>query len=106
MIGKSKFRGTLNSSIDETHIFGFSKNSLNGDSWNVARCINGDPNIKTDREFQEDSDLGKSILYKSKLQNLHPKEYDPSRIYGIPSIRTDLKKKSFSSVTDMTVKFL
>jgi len=103
MIGKTKFKGTLNSSINENNTFGFNK--VSGSDWDVAKCLHGDPNEKTEKHLEPDPDLGKSFLYKSKLQNLHPKTPDPNRTYGVPSIRFDLKKNitNLNSVTNYTV---
>ena len=103
MVGRSKFKGTLHQSIGDNHSFGYAKNALNGEKWNVAKCIHGDPEVKNEKDFKADPDLGKSLLHKSKLHNIIPKEPNASRTFGIPSIRTDLKKRPLSSVTDLAV---
>lgn len=99
LVGQSKFRGTLHPSIDENFVFGAFKSS---DEWNAAKCIYGDPEEKTQRYLEVDSDLGKSLHQRTKLKNLHPKEYDGKRTFGIPSIRYDLKKTK-SSICDNIV---
>jgi len=101
LIGKSKYRGTINPDIEEDHVFG--KPSIKGgDLWNIGRCINGDTNNPL--LLEEDKDLGRSISYKSKLPTIKPKEYDPNKIFGLPSIRYDLTKKKNPSVQDIKVK--
>jgi hypothetical protein len=99
IVGKGKFRGSLHPSIDENFIFGAYKSS---NAWNAAKCIYGDPEEKTQRYFDQESDLGKSLHYRSKLKNLRPKEYDGQRTFGVPSIRYDLKKTR-SSICDNIV---
>ena len=50
-----------------------------------------------------DPDLGKNVLYRSKLKSLEPmKNVDGTRAFGVPSIRHDLIKKTVS-VSDQTV---
>ncbi len=103
MVGRSKFRGTLPPTVEETHIFG-NKNVLGG-TWNVAKCMHGDPEQKTESHLQPDPDLGKSVLYRSKLQNLQPKENEIDKTFGVPSIRYDLKReKDKLSICDLTVR--
>lgn len=99
MLGISKFGGALSSNIPLDHTFG--KKSELGDAWNVGRCINGDGSTVTSQSMQVDPDLGRDRRYASKLQNMKPIERDPNKIYGIPSIRSDLKKKNFVSVCDL-----
>ncbi len=100
IVGRGKFRGTLHPSIDENFVFGAYKS---GDQWNAAKCIHGDPEDKTQRYFDHDADLGKTLHYRTKLTNLKPKEYDGQRTFGVPSIRYDLKKTR-SSISDHIVK--
>jgi hypothetical protein len=105
MVGRSKFKGTLHPSIDENHSFGV--NSVLGGNWNVAKCIYGDPDEKTYKHLEPDVDLGKTLTYRSKLQNVQPKEVDPEKSFGVPSIRHDLKRnKERISVCDFTVKII
>ena len=100
MVGRSKFKGTLHSGIEEGHIFG-TKNMLEG-NWNVAKCIHGDSDQKTEMHLQPDPDLGRSVLHRAKLQNLQPKETEINKTFGVPSIRHDLKKNQIS-ICDLTV---
>lgn len=101
MIGKSKFRGTLHQNIDDSHVFGVK--TVLGGNWNVAKCINGDSNEKTEKHFAPDSDLGKNVLYRSKMQALIPKStIEPEKIFGLPSIRSDIQRNK-TSICDFTV---
>jgi hypothetical protein len=105
MVGRGKFRGTLHPSIEENHTFGV-MNILSG-TWNVAKCIHGDPEEKTSKHLEPDADLGKTLLHRSKLQNVQPREVVPEKVFGLPSIRSDLKRSRIC-VSDLTVfiKFL
>lgn len=103
MVGRSKFKGTLHPSIDENHTFG--AKSVLGGNWNVAKCIHGDPEEKTSKHLEPDLDLGKPTLHRSKLQNAQPKDIDPEKTFGVPSIRNDLKRGKVS-VADLTVSKL
>lgn len=102
MIGKSKFKGTIRSDIDENFVFGV-KSIKGPEMWNIGKCIHGDPYSQNPNLLEADKDLGKSILYKSKLTSIQPKEYDPSKIFGVPSIRYDLLKNKNPSVNDIIV---
>jgi hypothetical protein len=102
MVGRSKFKGTLNPSIDENHTFG-TKNVL-GDTWNVAKCLHGDVELISDKLVMPDLDLGKTVTHRSKLKNVQLKELDYEKTFGIPSVRYDLHKKTMTSVSDTTVK--
>ncbi len=103
VVGRGKFRGMMKGDLEPNHTFG--KKSIVGENWNVAKCLNGDPDEKNDKHYETDPDLGKSLLHRSKLQNVQPREHDTSRKYGIPSVRVDLPKKQFMSVTDNTVLY-
>jgi hypothetical protein len=101
LIGKSKFRGSINPDIEDDHVFGKPSIHLN-DMWNIGKCIYGDMNNPS--ILEEDKDLGRSISHKSKLSSIRPKEYVPDKIFGLPSIRYDLTKKKNNSIQDMRVK--
>jgi hypothetical protein len=88
LLGRPKFKGTLNPNIKEDYIFG--KKSIIGENWNVAKCINGDPKLMNERELKPDKDLGKAC----KLQVNDKKE--ENKIFGVPSNRSDLNKKKAS----------
>ena len=102
VVGRSKFKGTLRPDIDPTeYIFGVK--SLRGVNWNVGKCISGDPEAKTELMMVPDTDLGKNVNFRSKNNTLHPKECESGRMFGVPSIRTDLPTKNMRSVNDLTV---
>ena len=101
MLGRSKYFGTLHpklTSLTDSYAFG-KKNNL-GDAWNAGRCIHGDPSSINEISVAPDIDLGRDYHYASRLKSLRPSERDPNRVYGIPSIRSDLTKKEYKSVTD------
>ena len=99
MLGRSKFRGTLSDKLEPDHTFG--KKSQLGDAWNAGRCINGDKTTVTAKSLEPDPDLGRDVHYAQKLKALQPIKRDPNKVYGIPSIRSDLPKKDFVSVCDL-----
>lgn len=87
MLGRSKFKGTLNPNLGDDHTFGVP--SKLGDAWNVGRCINGDGTTVTDKSLMSDPDLGRDSRYANKLKTLLPIERDINKIGGLPSIRRD-----------------
>jgi hypothetical protein len=100
VVGRSKYRGALHPSVDENFVFGAFKTS---EDWNAAKCIYGDPEQKTDKYFEADPDLGKSLHNRTRLKNLQPITYDGKRTFGVPSIRYDLNKTK-TSISDNIVK--
>ena len=66
--------------------------------WNAAKCIHGEPN---ERELQPDQDLGKSN--KTGCRNVVRKPEDENRVFGTPTIRTDIPFKEKRSVADYNV---
>jgi len=105
MIGKGKFKGAIRPDLDEDFVFGM-KSIKNDNMWNMGKCLHGDPSLTRSLNLEPDIDLGRSVIFRSKLQAIQPKEYDPNRIFGVPSIRYDLKKKNKTSVNDMTVNII
>ena len=100
ILGKGKYHGTLNPKFfNEDHTFG--KESKLGDQWNAGRCIHGDESTLTPESVKTDDDLGRSWRYGSKIKSLQPTQTDLNRIYGVPSIRRDLPKKTKKSVSDI-----
>jgi len=89
MLGKAKFKGSMKSEIDENFIFGVK--TMKGDLQNVASCIYGQ--YKDEKSILPDPDLGKSVLFRSKLKALEPLKSNYTRSGGVPSIRNDLKKR-------------
>lgn len=102
MLGRSKFKGSLRNDISPDFTFGVK--SLKEDNWNVGKCINGDPNVLTEKMLEVDPDLGKSFSYRFKSTSRHPtQDRDYTRIFGVPSVRNDLKPKDNKSMCDLTV---
>jgi len=100
LLGKGKFRGSLNPKFyDENHVFG--KESKLGDQWNAGRCIHGDETTTKPEGLKPDEDLGRNWHYSCKLKSLRPTQIDSHRIFGVPSIRRDLPKRIVKSVTDV-----
>ena len=99
MLGKSKYYGTLHPKYGDD--FAFGKRSNFRDQWNAGRCIHGDASTVSEKSVAPDIDLGRDYHYAEKLKSLQPIERDPNKIYGVPSIRSDLQKKTIKSVTDI-----
>jgi hypothetical protein len=98
-LGQIKYKGTVDPNLAEDFIFGVPSIKNVDDKWNCGKCIHGD----NKRDISADSDLGKSILHRSKLPSRQPKEYDPNKTFGVPSVREDLKRKRNVSVNDLNV---
>lgn len=94
MLGKPKNLGQGKPNLDENTAFGV-KNVVGNDVWNAAKCIHGNPNLK---ELQPDKDLGKSI--KPNCRNEVRKPEDNNRVFGTPTIRTDIPYKEKRSIAD------
>ena len=77
------------------------RNIVGSDNWNAAKCIHGQP---TDKELHPDKDLGKSI--KQGCTNNVRKQEDENRIFGVPTIRTDIPYKNKRSIADYNVSFV
>lgn len=74
------------------------RNVVGSDIWNAAKCIHGEPNEK---ELEPDRDLGKST--KVGCRNVVRKPEDSQRIFGCPTIRTDIPYKEKRSIADYNV---
>ena len=98
MVGRSKSHGSLLPTLGPDHTFGL-KSKL-GDAWNAGRCIYGNPSEITKASLEPDPDLGRDFRYKLKNKKLTPIDYGYEKTFGVPSIRSDLPKKHFVSVTD------
>jgi hypothetical protein len=66
----------------------FGIGSGTGDAWGTAECLRGD---FTEEEQLPDADLGKAT--RPGFRNA---AIDPDRVFGIPSLRTDVPPRSFS----------
>ncbi len=111
LLGKSKFKGALNQNIPED--FSYGKKTIVGENWNVgkntiyyvAKCINGDSNLKKNEEKNfPDKDLALEERYgKRRVQTAKPTNHDPNRMFGTPSIRKDIPSVNFKSITNPNV---
>jgi len=63
----------------------------------IAKCITGEAIF---RQVKEDDSLGKSTRHGFKNT---PKAGDEDRIFGIPTIRTDVLKPTLKSIADPNV---
>ena len=83
----------LGQNSDPNQVFGVMKR---GEEWNAALCIYGVPDSQ--KEINPDSDLGKCT--KMNCTNHVRRSEDVDRIFGVPTIRTDIPKKILKSVAD------
>ncbi len=99
MIGKSKFKGTLNLTYGDGFTFGVK--SIVGENWNVGKCIHGEPNSNM---ITPDIDLSTTYHQRNKLKSMRSsRSVDSNHIFGVPSIRSDLTyNQEKKSVSDMT----
>lgn len=98
-LGKPKNMGQGKPPIASDHVFGV-RNIVGNDVWNAGKCIHGQPNEK---ELQPDKDLGKSV--KPGCRNSVRKEEDMNRVFGTPTIRTDIPYREKRSVADFNVTY-
>jgi len=96
-LGKPKNLGQGKPPVPEEHAFGV-KNLVGGNIWNVGKCISGEP---TEKELEPDRDLGKSV--KPGARNVVRKPEDENRIFGTPTVRTDIPFKEKRSIADYNV---
>ena len=61
----------------------------------LGKCIHGEPTFK---EVQADDNLGKSVRFG--MRNV-PHSGDEDRVFGVPTIRSDIKKPRQKSVADI-----
>ena len=80
--------------MPEEFAFGV-RNLVGNDIWNAAKCLHGEP---TERHLQADTDLGKCT--KPGSRNVVRKPQDENRVFGCPTIRTDIPLKEKRSVAD------
>ena len=93
-LGKPKNLGQGKPNIEENTVFGI-KNITGSDVWNAAKCIHGQPKPN---ELEPDKDLGKSV--KPNCRNTVRSEADNNRVFGCPTIRTDIPYKEKRSIAD------
>jgi hypothetical protein len=68
---------------------------MGGDHWNAAKCLHGEP---TESQLEPDHDLGRCVKPGSRNTVRRPEDKD--RIFGCPTIRTDIPFKEKRSVAD------
>ena len=68
---------------------------MGNDVWNASKCIHGEPSQK---QLKPDTDLGKCV--KPGCKNVVRKPEDQNRVFGCPTIRTDIPFKEKRSVAD------
>ena len=93
-LGKTKNLGTGKVPKPVEHSYG--QDQHRADDWGVGMCIGGEPSA---RELQPDKNLG--ITNRPGFRNV-TKPGDEHRVFGVPSIRSDVPKKAQKSVADHT----
>ena len=94
-LGFPKNRGQSNPYIGPDHVYGKTINDK--EQWNVAKSLQSN---STWKEVKPDQSLGKSTNHG--FRNI-VKEGDEGRLFGVPTIRSDINKPSFKSVADPNV---
>lgn len=100
LVGTQAYHGSLRNDIDPEFTYG--KKAIREDVWNSAKCIIGNP--ESVKEVEPDRDLGRSVAYSTKISRKQPVSDTGDRIFGVPSIRYDLKKPFRQSMTDTNVE--
>jgi len=90
-LGKPKNLGTGKSETGNEVVYGSTRKVM---EWDAGMCIHGAP---TEKELNPDRDLGRSL--RSGFKN-EVKPGDEGRVFGVPTIRDDIKKKQLKSVAD------
>ena len=93
-LGKPKNLGQGKPPVPEDFRFGV-KNVVS-DQWNAAKCIYGEP--ANEKYLEPDKDLGKCT--KLNCTNKVKRPEDEHRVFGVPSIRTDIPPMKMQSVAD------
>jgi hypothetical protein len=92
-LGKVKNLGQVTSNIDATsHVYGWRPRDK--EPWDASKCIYGEP---TQKAVIDDPNLGKSNRYG--YRNM-PKVGDETRVFGLPTIRSDVQKPKMRSIAD------
>ncbi|CDW85169.1 UNKNOWN [Stylonychia lemnae] len=95
-LGKPRNLGQGRPPIPQDFVFGI-RNLQNNDTWNAAKCLHGEQNY---RQLQPDADLGKCTKLGTRNQVRKPE--DTNRVFGCPTIRTDIPTREKRSVADYT----
>ena len=90
-LGQPRNLGSGKPPVPEGYAFGLKAGTL---EWGAGQCITGQPTATT---LVPDKDLGQSTRFGFRNQT---KPGDESRVFGVPSIRADVTKKSLKSVAD------
>ena len=93
-MGQSKNLGQGAHPIPRELIFGVTS-LKDKNEWNARKCITGEPR---QREINPDADLGRST--RPGTRNIVRRKEDEDRVFGCPSIRTDLPMRKLKSVGD------
>ena len=73
------------------HVYGM---RIEANEWNAGKCLKGEA---TAYDVREDNDLGRCA--KINCTNV-PKPGDENRVFGVPTIRYDIKKPERASIAD------
>ena len=73
------------------HVYGM---RIEANEWNAGKCLKGEA---TEYDVKEDDGLGR--CNKINCKNV-PKEGDETRVFGVPTIRYDIKKPEKPSLAD------
>lgn len=92
-LGKPRNLGLGKPNLPEDHSFGMP--SMKEPDWGARECIQG---AYTEDEQQPDRDLGRGIVKGAAPKHLI--ESTSSRIFGVPSVRDDIKPPAKRSVAD------
>jgi hypothetical protein len=93
-LGKAKNLGQGKPPVPNDFTYGIKNVASN--QWNAAKCIYGEPNSA--KYLEPDVDLGKCT--KLNCTNKVKKPEDEKRVFGVPSIRTDIPSKKMPSISD------
>jgi len=91
-LGKTKNLAQTNSHVTSDHVYGYKPKEQ--DPWNAAKCITGESTFK---DVQAEDSLGRATRFGYKNE---VKPGDESRVFGLPTIRTDVQKPALRSVAD------
>ena len=83
--------------IDPNRIFGI--NPKANDEWHAKECLSGDATFK---ECYNDPNLGRATKFGFRNQTRRGEE---NRVFGVPTIRDDIKMPDSQSVACTQVKF-
>eukprot|EP01017_Pseudomicrothorax_dubius_P051579 TRINITY_DN9962_c0_g1_i10.p1 TRINITY_DN9962_c0_g1~~TRINITY_DN9962_c0_g1_i10.p1 ORF type:complete len:417 (-),score=103.13 TRINITY_DN9962_c0_g1_i10:52-1302(-) len=90
-LGRPKNLGQENPYIGKEHVFGYRPKYQ--DEWDVAKCLRGEATLK---------ELGRDTEFRATKQGVRnePRPGHDARVFGVPSLRTDIPKPKAKSVAD------